>query len=111
MGWSFVVLQELAKYVIGHGVLLEPGHRLDLRCPVTGHPCVPEAPSTGLTVVAVTTDPELGQIDTPHGMVRFLPVVGATVAEKAEMVASSTAAVLARLATSNPLLVTDPRRA
>jgi hypothetical protein len=108
--WPFTMLNELAKYVNSSAVRLTPGHRIDLRAPVTGFPHVEDAPDTGLTVYAVLTDPELGEISTPNGPVRFLQIVGVTADEKAKMVATSTADVLAGLAQINPLLITDPAR-
>jgi hypothetical protein len=110
-GWPFTMLNELAKYVNKSRVLLAPGLRMDLRAPVTGYPHVEGAPPTGLTVYAVTEDPELGQIATPNGAVQFLQVVGATAEEKDRMLATSTAAVLTDLARDNPLLITNPARA
>ncbi|MBN6039972.1 suppressor of fused domain protein [Amycolatopsis sp. 195334CR] len=110
-GWPFGVLNQLAKHVNTNKVLLEPGHRIDLGQPITGHPHVPDAPATGLTVFALTVDPQLGTIDTPHGKVVLLQAVGVTAQEKAVMLESSTAAVLEELAARNPLLITDPARA
>jgi hypothetical protein len=107
--WPFTMLNEVAKYVNGKRVLLEPGHRLDFRQPVTGHPAVEGAPATGLTVFAFAVDPELGRIDTPNGAVVFLQAVGVTAAEKEWMVAGSTDGVLADL--GDPLMRTDPSRA
>lgn len=68
------------RQVSGWG--FEPGHRLDLRAPVTGYPHIDGAPGTGLTVYAVLTDPQLGQISTPNGRVTFLQLVGVSAAEK-----------------------------
>lgn len=109
--WPFTMMNEMAKHVNGNGVLLTPGDRIDLRQAVTGHPHVPGAPPTTLTVYAVTLDPTLGEIATPNGRVAFLQLVGVTAAEKERMVASTTADVLAALMRTNPLLITDPRRA
>jgi hypothetical protein len=84
---------------------------MDLRAPVTGHPHLPDAPPTGLTVYAFTLDPQLGEIDTLNGRVAFLQAVGVTDEEKQRMQADRTATVLAELADADPLLVTDPSRA
>jgi hypothetical protein len=102
-GWLFTMLNELAKHVNTNEVLLEPGDRIDLRAPVTGHPHVPEAPPTSLTVYAVAADPQLGRISTPNETVQFLQVVGVTATEKEQMLTSSTADVLTGLARDNPL--------
>jgi len=109
-GWPFTMLNELAKHVNAQGILVEPGHRFDLRAPVTGHPHLPDAPPTGLTVYAFTVDPQLGTMSTPNGQVTFLQAVGVTAAEKERMIASSTADVLSELAAVDPLLQTDPAR-
>ena len=109
-GWPFTMLDQLAKHVNTHGVLLEPGHRIDLAAPVTGHPHTPDGPPTDLTVFALALDPQLGSIDTPNGRVAFLQVVGVTADEKQQMLSTSTARVLDRLAATDPLLVTDPAR-
>ena len=109
--WPFEMLNRLANHVNGNAVLLLPGDRIDMRSPVTGHPDVQGAPPTRLSVYAVTTDPQLGEISTPNGRLEFLQVVGVTAAEKEQMVATSTGVVLAALAVTNPLLLTDPARA
>lgn len=108
--WPFVMLNEMAKHIHTNKVLLEAGHRIDLRSPITGYPNVPEAPDTDLTVLAFTEDPLLGQIVTPNGKVTFLAAVGVTAAEKERMLASTTSAVLGGLRGSSPLLLTDPYR-
>ncbi|SEL57982.1 suppressor of fused domain protein [Streptacidiphilus jiangxiensis] len=109
-GWPFAILQRLATHVNTRRVLLEPGHRIDMGRPATGHPDLPDAPPTGLTVYALLEDPQLGTIGTPHGRVVFLQVVGVSAAEKEEMLQAGTETVLARLAAADPLLVTDPAR-
>lgn len=108
--WPFTILNELAKYVNTSKVVLEPGHRFGMSEAITGHPHLPDAPPTELRVWAFTLDPQLGRIDTPNGKVEFLQAVGVSNGEKAEMLATSTADVLARLADENPLLITDPAR-
>lgn len=108
--WPFTMLNELAKHINGNGVLLEPGHRVDLGSPVTGFPHTPDGPDTDLTVLAFALDPLLGRIDTPHGQVAFLAAVGVTAAEEERMLASTTAAVLDELTATDPLLLT-PRQA
>ncbi|WP_406354295.1 suppressor of fused domain protein [Streptomyces sp. NBC_00658] len=109
--WPYQMLQEMAKHVSSNQVLLEAGHRIDFRQPVTGHPHLPDAPPTGLTVFAFMEDPQLGTINTPHGKVIFLQAVGITAEEKARMLESSMEQVLELLAQGNPQLVTDPARA
>lgn len=72
-------------------------HRLDPGGPITG------TPDTRLTAVAFANDPQLTTIETPTGSVRSLAVVGVTHQELTRMKPSSTAHVLAELAsTSTP---------
>lgn len=109
-GWPFTMLNEVAKHVNSNAVLLEAGHRVDFGRAVTGHPGIPDAPATRQSVFAFRVDPELGEIATPHGRVTFLQACAVTAGEKEQMLASSTAEVLATLAADNPLLVIDPAR-
>ncbi|MGC3862300.1 suppressor of fused domain protein [Micromonospora chersina] len=108
-GWPFTVLNQLANFINTQGVLVEDGHRMDLRQPVTGHPHT-DGPDTLLTVFAFTVDPELGTIDTPNGKVVFYQAVGVTAEEKSRMQQTSTREVLDQMAGSSPLLITDPAR-
>ncbi|MEV6241507.1 suppressor of fused domain protein [Lentzea sp. NPDC051838] len=99
--WAPNLLKKLGDYVHSSGRVFAEGHRMDPGGPITG------APGTNLTALAFTEDPALGTIDTPHGTLQFLTVVGITVDELNRAKASSTTAVLAGL---GPLLVTDPER-
>jgi hypothetical protein len=102
--WSLNLLQQLGKYVYSSGRWFEAGHRMHPGGPITGKP------DTRLSAIAFAEDPQLGTIDTPHGKVQFLQVVGITDDELVQMKGSSTAKVLAELAASSPLLVTDITR-
>lgn len=101
--WPFGVLASLAKLTRNDGTVFESGHRLQTGHPLAGLP-------TRMTGVAFTLDPELGAIETVHGRVEFLLVVGITTEELDRMKATSTSVVLDELAAST-LLVTDPSRA
>jgi len=98
--WPFGVLLSLAKLTQAGGRVFGQGHRLQTGHPLAGLP-------TRLTAVAFTLDPLLGELDTPHGRMQFLLVVGITDDELSRMKASSTAAVLEQI----PGLVTNPTRA
>jgi hypothetical protein len=98
--WPFGVLLSLAKLTQGQGMVFGQGHRLQTGHPLAGLP-------TRLTAVAFTLDPLLGAIDTPHGRMEFLLVVGITDEELSQMKASSTATGLEQIADR----VTDPARA
>jgi len=104
------MLNELAKHVNTNRVLLEPGHRFDLRQPITGHPNLPDATPSPQTVFAFRIDPELGEISTPNGKVVFLQACGVTAAEKERMLETSTEQVLVDLSAGNPLQIIDPAR-
>lgn len=100
--WAFELLERVARQTQRNATVFAPGHRIDAGSPIDGA----ESPCTGL---AFALDPQLGTIDTPHGRVDFLQLVAITSQELAEMKATTTAHVLARLAVGNPLLVTDDR--
>jgi hypothetical protein len=101
--WALRLLQQLGRYVYSSGRPLAAGHRLDPDGPITG------AADTNLTAVAFAPDPQLSEISTANGLVRFVTVVGITGEELARMKQASTAAVLAELSAASPLLITDPR--
>jgi Suppressor of fused protein (SUFU) len=105
-GWPFSLLEQLAKTSNQRRTLYAAGDRIDVRGPITGEP------GTALTALAITRDPQFhGPVPSPNGAFTLLQVVGITAAELASMKATSTAEVLADLATSNSLLITNPRRA
>lgn len=110
-GWAFTMLNALARHINATGAVPLAGHRIDLGRPVTGHPDVPDAPPTGLTAFVVVVDPQLGVVATPNGRLAFHQLVGITEGERQEMIATSTEAVLERLARRHPALTTDPARA
>ncbi|WP_433021168.1 suppressor of fused domain protein [Kribbella sp. CA-294648] len=102
--WALRLLRQLGAYVFSTGQPFAPGHRMDPGGPITG------TPDTRLTALAFADDPQLAPIDTPHGAVGFLTVVGITADELALMKATTTADVITQLSASSPLLITDPRR-
>lgn len=103
-GWPFGLLEAIARHTRQQAHPFAVGDRLDMGGPITS-----DQP-TRLEVLAFVVDPEAGTIDTPNGAVEFRQVVGVTRDELAEMQATSTAAVLDRLAVGNPRLATDPSR-
>lgn len=104
-GWPFNLLAAVAQQV-QEGLDLAVGHRIQVGGPITGAAgCAQEA-------VAIVSDPSLPiWTKSPHGSFEFYQLVGVTPEELSEMQASSTAAVIERLAGSDRLLVTDPGRA
>ncbi|MEU8665190.1 suppressor of fused domain protein [Actinoplanes philippinensis] len=93
--WPFLLLNQVAALAALAGEAGEPfeeGQWADLGAPITGHPHTDGAP-TGLTVVILAADPQLGG--------SFLQLVGVTAAE----------AQAGEVDSDDPLLVTDPGRA
>lgn len=99
--WAAGLLQNLARYVFSSGNWFEAGHHMNANGPIRqDHP-------TAMTALAFVEDLELGAIDTPHGRLQFLQVVGLTSDEYAAARHWDTAGVLGLLAARQPLLVTD----
>jgi hypothetical protein len=65
---------------------------------------------TDIHAIAFIQDPQLGAVETPHGYLKFLQIVGITSAELKTMQQWTTADFLAILSADNPLLVTDLAR-
>lgn len=103
--WPFRVLQRLAKSASDAGLLLAEGNRLTIGGPVTGYPHT-DGPDTSLTAVLLATDPELGEIDTPNGRVRFLQLVAVDAEALAVAQEEGSAAVIERLRDVDLLMVT-----
>lgn len=70
--WVFGLIQNIARYVFESGKWFEPNHYM----PANGQ--IRLESDTELTGIAFTLDPELGEIDTPHGKVQFLQMYGIT---------------------------------
>ncbi|WP_255499812.1 suppressor of fused domain protein [Actinotalea sp. JY-7885] len=104
-GWPFTVLQRLAKWASDSGVLLEEGSRLTIGSPVTGYPHT-DGPDTHLTGILLASDPELGEIDTANGRLRFLQFVAVDAESLGLAQERGSARVLERLGQADPLMVT-----
>ncbi|BCJ73859.1 hypothetical protein CS0771_34030 [Catellatospora sp. IY07-71] len=100
--WAVSLLQNLARYVFNSGNVFGPGHHLNLNGPISL-----ARPDTAIQAAAFAEDPELGTIDTPHGRVVFLQVVGLTLEEYAVIERWDTGRLLDVLLPRLPLLVTD----
>ncbi|MET8873031.1 suppressor of fused domain protein [Nocardia sp. NPDC004604] len=100
--WPADFLQNLARYVFQSGNGFAPGHTIKANGPIAA-----ERADSDIHAVAFTVDPELGVIDTPHGRVQFLQIVGLTMPEYRAAQGGHTLAVLDELASQLPLLVTD----
>ncbi len=102
--WPVNFLQNLARYIFDSGNVLWPGHHLNVNGPIA----VEER--TDLEAAVFVEDPELGAIDTPHGSVRFVQVVGITLDELDALRRWNTNAMVDVFRRGNPLLVTDLAR-
>lgn len=103
--WALSFLQNLARYVYDSHNWFEPGHHIDLNGPIAA-----DRADTEVRAAAFTLDPELGDVQTPHGRLEFLQVVGLTSDEYEAALRWSTASLLDVLASKLPLLVTDINR-
>lgn len=103
--WAANFLQNLARYVFNSGNAFAPGHHLDLNGPISL-----SQPDTSIRAIAFVDDPELGVIGTPHGQLRFLQVVGLTLDEYTAIERWDAERLLATMAPSLPLFVTDLSR-
>jgi Suppressor of fused protein (SUFU) len=82
--WPLTLLQGIGHYVMsGHGEL-DSGHIVALDAPITGA-AGPGAPVTALEGVVCVPDPQFGKVDTVHGSVLFLLLVGLTADELGAM--------------------------
>jgi hypothetical protein len=97
-------LNNLARYVFDTGNVFAPGHHLDLNGPIA------LGSDTTIRAVAFAPDPQLGTVDTPHGRVSFLQVVGLTLDELSAARDWDTLRFLELVRPRNPLLVTDLSR-
>ncbi|NNH68425.1 suppressor of fused domain protein [Nocardia uniformis] len=103
--WPAQLMQKLGRYVFDSGKWFEPGHTMK-----ASGPLATDRPDSAIRAMAFTVDPELGEIDTPHGELRFLQIVGLTMKEYQAALGGNTAAVLDHLARYLPLYVTDVDR-
>ena len=106
--WVTTVMNNLARYLYKSGRWFE----VDQFVPAGGPLCTDM--DSDIVGVVFTLDPELGKMDTPHGEVSFLQMVGITSAESARLEADpSTETVhdlIEELRARDPLLVTDMER-
>jgi suppressor of fused-like protein len=102
-GWAFELLLAVARVTQQRRVVFGEGHRLDVGSSIGGD-------GSALRAVAFTRDRAIQPRLFPFGHYGFLQMVGVTSSELQEMKASSTDAVLRRLAEYDHELRTDPAR-
>lgn len=99
--WALSFLQNIGRYVFRSGNWFEPGHHMSLNGPIA------LGEDTAITCIAFREDPSLGTIDTPHGRVQFLQVLGVTEDERDAAVGWNTDGLLELLAERDPKGVID----
>lgn len=103
--WPLTLLQTLAKYVFDSGNPFAPGHTIGVNGPINS-----ERPDTAIRAITFVEDPELGAIDTAHGRMMFLQVVGITEPEYQAARGGNSRALLDAIGPQLPLFVTDDTR-
>lgn len=103
--WVLSFLQNLARYVFDSGNAFGDGHYLNANGPIAA------GSDTRIRSVAFVRDPELEPIDSAHGRVEFLQVVGLTNEEELALKRWSTRKVLQAFEPHMPLWITDLERA
>jgi len=103
-GWVLNFLQNLARYVNNSGNVFRDGDWMSANGPIALET------ETALRSMGFVLDPQLGCIDTPHGSVAFLQVVGLTAAEEAAARRWNTRKLLDVLASAMPLWITELSR-
>lgn len=103
--WPINLMQNLARYVFSSGATFSSGHHMNANGPIALDR------ETKLTTLLFVDDPELTARATPHGRVRFVQVVGATLDELDAARAWNTDDLLALLAQHTPGWVSDLDRA
>ncbi|MBT2207323.1 MULTISPECIES: suppressor of fused domain protein [Actinomadura] len=103
--WAANLLQNLGRYVFNSGNWFEPGHHMSVNGPIAA-----EREDSDIRAVGFVLDPELGEIATPHGSVKFLQVVGLATEEYEAVRQWNAGAFMDALAPHLPLFVTDVDR-
>ncbi|KIX22932.1 riboflavin biosynthesis protein [Flavobacterium sp. 316] len=106
--WAVQVMNNLARYVYKSGNWFEENHFIPANGPIRLNT------ETKITGFVIALDPELGKINTPHGEVSFLQLVGITENEVEKLNANPTTTevekLILELKKDNPLLITDLNR-
>ncbi|WP_034160597.1 suppressor of fused domain protein [Sphingomonas sp. ERG5] len=102
--WVFSLLQNLARYIFQSGNVFDDGHWMNLNGPIA------LGSDTLIGSLAFVFDPEVPPIDTPHGRVAFMQLVGLTVDEEAAGKRWNARKMLDTLLPHMPLWITDISR-
>jgi hypothetical protein len=104
--WALNLLQNIARYVHASKRWFEPFHFIPANGPIK------LGSNTNVTALATIRDPVLGRIDTPHGAVEFIQLVGIT-QDEYECLRdgrADCAAMMREEAKTNPLCITRLNR-
>lgn len=106
--WVVNLMNNLARYLIKSGKWFEEYHVIPANGPIR----LNSTAEINIVGVAFVSDPELGKIQTPHGEVLFLQMVGLTANEMNRITSASSAydevkKVLDEIKAINPLMITD----
>ncbi len=106
INWACNLLQNIAKYVFKSGKWFEEFHFIPANGPIRS------GFDTEITALAFVLDPELGKIETPHGEVMFLQMVGLTTSEYEQLKQNpqTTENLIEKLKQTNELLISDLTR-
>lgn len=106
--WPVVLMQNYARYVFKTGNAFLNGQYLNAQNSLNNDDLASDIHGN-----IFLTDPELGHIETPHGKVEFLQIIGATKEEVAALTRKDFVGLeLGKaLKDENPLLITDMNRA
>lgn len=104
--WAIALLQNIAKYVFSSGKWFEEFHYMPANGPIRLDT------ETEITAIIFVSDPEIEKIQTPHGEVSFLQIVGITSAEFNDIKEGhkTVEELVNQLKENNPLLITDLTR-
>jgi len=104
--WPANFLQNIAKYVFKSQKGFNDFHYMSANGPIRS------GTNTEITAFTFCTDAEMGEIDTPHGKVKFLQLFGITSNEYNDLKEKKYTAreLVAKHKINNPLLITDLKR-
>lgn len=106
--WAIGLMQNLARYVFESEKWFEAYHFIPANGPIRLET------DTKMVAIAFVPDPQLGTIDTPHGEVAFLQMVGLTQEEYdwllQEPNTERVKQLIDKMREDNPLLITDLNR-
>jgi hypothetical protein len=106
--WAVHVMNNLARYVISSRNWFEENQIIPANGPVR------KDTDTAITAFLTALDPELGKIQSPHGELSFIQLVGITTNELEQIIQDPTVEAvqkfLEEMKKTNPLLITDLTR-